>query len=68
MVALLLCLFASLCALNFMQKRDGTKHIVLRLRSLGGDPQAKDSSHIWVSQKATLYSNKNDLPEHPAFE
>jgi len=51
-----------------MQKRDGTKHIVLRLRSLGGDPQAKDSSHIWVSQKATLYSNKNDLPEHPAFE
>ncbi len=60
--------FCSNCGTQLYAKRDGTKHIVLRLGSLDSDPQAKESCHIWVSQKATWYSINSQLPEHLEFE
>jgi len=60
--------FCSSCGTQIYAKRDDTKHIILRLGSLDNDPQAKESCHIWVSQKATWYSINSNLPEHQGFE
>ncbi|WP_369857856.1 GFA family protein [Candidatus Thalassolituus haligoni] len=60
--------FCPNCATQIYAKKDGTKHIVLRLGSLDGDPKSKELNHIWVSQKASWYSLKSNLPEHLEFE
>jgi len=60
--------FCSSCGTQIYAKRDDTKHIILRLGSLDNDPLAKESCHIWVSQKATWYSINGNLPEHQEFE
>ena len=45
--------FCSNCGTQVYAKRDGTRHIVLRLGSLDDDPKSMEKNHIWVSQKAT---------------
>jgi len=56
------------CGTHIYAKREGTEHIILRLGSLDNDPESKEISHIWVSQKATWYKINNNLPEHQEFE
>lgn len=60
--------FCSSCGTQIYAKREGTSHIILRLGSLDADPESKEINHIWVSQKASWYTIKNDLPEHEEFE
>ena len=65
--------FCSNCGTQVYAKREGTEHIILRLGSLNEDPESKETSHIWVSQKATWYSIPRsddgcDLPQHEGFE
>ena len=56
------------CGTQVYAKKDGTKHVILRLGSLDNDPKSKEKSHIWVSQKATWYELNSHLPEHKEFE
>jgi len=68
--------FCSSCGTQVYAKRDGTKHIVLRLgsldssldRSLDSPIEAKEVKHIWVSQKASWYSIGSELPQCQEFE
>src|SRR5690606_1726891 len=60
--------FCSICGTHVYAKRVGTEHIILRLGSLDSDPQSREKNHIWVSQKASWYSIKNNLPECQEFE
>ncbi|RTE67582.1 GFA family protein [Amphritea opalescens] len=60
--------FCQNCATQIYAKKEGTEHIVLRLGSLDDDPQSKELSHIWVSQKASWYSLNSRLPEYAEFE
>ncbi|WP_432473011.1 GFA family protein [Amphritea sp. HPY] len=52
------------CGTQIYAKRENTPHIILRLGSLDNDPQSKEQSHIWVSDKASWYSINSDLPQH----
>jgi hypothetical protein len=56
------------CGTQIYAKREGTEHIILRLGSLDDDPESKETSHIWVSQKATWYKIDSNLPKHQEFE
>ena len=56
------------CGTQIYAKREGTEHIVLRLGYLDDDPQSVEKSHIWLSQKASWYSLRSDVPEHLEFE
>lgn len=56
--------FCRNCGTQVYAKRENTPHIILRLGSLDNDPQSKEQSHIWVSDKATWYSINSDLPQH----
>jgi hypothetical protein len=60
--------FCPNCGTQIYAKKDGTEHIVLRLGSLDDDPKSDETSHIWVSQKATWYSLNSNLPEYLEFE
>lgn len=60
--------FCSHCGTQLYAKKDGTKHIVLRLGSLDNAPQLTEKNHIWVSQKANWYGINQSLPEHQEFE
>ncbi len=60
--------FCSNCGTQLYAKKEGTKHIILRLGSLDGTPNTKEKSHIWVSQKADWYTINSDLPEHQEYE
>jgi hypothetical protein len=60
--------FCSNCGTQIYAKRNGTRHIVLRLGSLDDAPGSMERCHIWVSQKADWYSINADLPEHREFE
>jgi hypothetical protein len=60
--------FCSQCGSQIYSKREGAKHIVLRLGTLDSDPEAQESKHIWVSQKAVWYTIGGQLPEHEHFE
>jgi hypothetical protein len=60
--------FCSKCGTHLYAKREGTKHIILRLGSLDDDPQSQEKEHIWVSQKASWYEINNDLPEHQEYD
>jgi len=60
--------FCSVCGTQVYAKREGTKHLILRLGSLDSEPKSKEKNHIWVSQKASWYSIKSDLPECQEFE
>ncbi len=60
--------FCTNCGTQVYAKRDGTNHIILRLGSLDEDPNAKEVSHIWVSQKASWYKLESDLPVYREFE
>lgn len=60
--------FCSNCGTQVYAKRDGTKHIILRLGSLDDDPGVKEKTHIWLSQKASWYSINSTLPECQEFE
>ena len=59
--------FCSACGSQIYAKKRGTEHIILRLGSLDDDALSKETSHIWVSQKASWYSIGSDLPEHLEF-
>lgn len=56
------------CGTQIYAKRKGTEHIILRLGSLDDDPESKETSHIWVSQKATWYKLDSNLPKYEEFE
>lgn len=64
--------FCSNCGTQIYAKRDGTKHIVLRLGSLDSSidtpVEAKELNHIWVSQKADWYTIDSELPQCQEFE
>ncbi|MBL4666698.1 MAG: GFA family protein, partial [Sneathiella sp.] len=45
--------FCSNCGTQVYAKKEGMRHIVLRLGSLDIDPGSSESKHIWVSQKAS---------------
>ncbi len=60
--------FCSNCGTQIYAKREGTKHIILRLGSLDDTPNAKEKSHIWVSQKASWYTINSSIPEHQEYE
>ena len=60
--------FCSNCGTQIYAKREGTKHLILRLGSLDDDPTSKEKNHIWVSQKATWYSINSRLPVCQEFE
>ncbi len=60
--------FCSQCGSQIYAKKNGTKHLILRLGSLDDDPQSIEKNHIWVSQKASWYSINNKLAEFPGFE
>jgi hypothetical protein len=60
--------FCSKCGSQIYAKREGTKHVVLRLGTLDSDPKAQESKHIWVSQKANWYTISGQLPQHEHFE
>ena len=60
--------FCSHCGTHIYAKRVGTEHIILRLGSLDDDPDAQEKRHIWVSQKASWYSIKGELPEFQQLE
>lgn len=60
--------FCSSCGTQIYAKKEGTSHIVLRLGSLDDDPGSAEINHIWVSQKASWYTIKSDLPTHDEFE
>ena len=36
--------------------------MVLRMGTVDGDPGARPTRHIWVSQKAPWYEIRDDLP------
>ena len=60
--------FCSNCGTQIYVKREGTKHLVLRLGSLDDDPKSKEKIHIWAAQKAAWYSINSDLPVCQEFE
>ena len=60
--------FCSNCGTQIYAKRDGKSTIILRLGSLDNDPRTQEKKHIWVSQKASWYKIKSDLPEFEEFE
>ncbi|MFT6916165.1 MAG: hypothetical protein ACJAWL_002489 [Motiliproteus sp.] len=60
--------FCSNCGTHVYAKREGKEHIILRLGSLDHDPEAKEKSHIWVSEKASWYEINSQLPEYQQFE
>ncbi len=60
--------FCSYCGTQVYAKRENTQHIILRLGSLDGAVDAKEHSHIWVSQKASWYAVESSLPMHETFE
>lgn len=60
--------FCSNCGSQIYAKREGAKHIVLRLGTLDSDPEVKESKHIWVSEKANWYTISGELPLHEHFE
>jgi hypothetical protein len=60
--------FCSNCGTQIYARREGEKHIILRLGSLDSEPNAIEKSHIWVSQKAPWYTINNSLPEHQKHE
>lgn len=60
--------FCSNCGTQVYAKRENTQHIILRLGSLDSDPNTKEQSHIWVSQKASWYTINSDLPLHAEYE
>ena len=50
--------FCSNCGTHVYAKREDTQHVILRLGSLDDDPDARETKHIWVSQKASPQSAK----------
>ncbi|WP_233153008.1 GFA family protein [Motiliproteus sp. MSK22-1] len=60
--------FCSHCGTQIYAKRDGTRHLILRLGSLDTDPNAREKNHIWVSQKASWYDINSQLPEVNEFK
>ncbi|EGQ9976286.1 GFA family protein [Vibrio vulnificus] len=60
--------FCGDCGSQIYAKRNGTQHMVLRMGSLDSVPNVKESSHIWLSQKASWYEVTSDLPQHQEFE
>ena len=56
--------FCSNCGTQVYAKREDAQHVILRLGSLNDNPDARETKHIWVSQKAGWYSIHNDLPEY----
>jgi hypothetical protein len=60
--------FCSNCGTQIYAKKEGKKHIILRLGSLDSEPNAIEKSHIWVSKKAPWYTINSDLPEHQTYE
>jgi len=60
--------FCSHCGTQIYAKRVDTEHIILRLGSLDDDLDAKETQHIWVSQKASWYSINGDLPQIQEFK
>lgn len=60
--------FCSHCGTQIYAKRVNTQHLILRLGSLDDDPGSSEKSHIWVSEKASWYKIRNELPEYAEFE
>lgn len=60
--------FCANCGTQIYAKRDGAAHIILRLGSLDDDPNSKETSHIWTSQKASWFDINSQLPEHIEFD
>ena len=59
--------FCSNCGTQVYAKRENTQHVILRLGSLDDDPGARETKHIWLSQKASWYAIHNNLPEYAEF-
>lgn len=60
--------FCGNCGTQLYAKRQGAKHLILRLGSLDSDLEAKEKCHIWTSEKANWYCINNNLAEHPEHE
>lgn len=60
--------FCASCGTQVYAKRQGTRHIILRLGSLDVDPKSPEKSHIWVSEKASWYEIDRNLPQYAEFE
>ena len=60
--------FCSNCGSQIYAKRQGTEHVILRLGTLDTSSGAKETKHIWVSQKAEWYAINSTLAECLEYE
>lgn len=60
--------FCSNCGSQIYAKKSGTPHLVLRMGTVDGDPQAPERCHIWLSDKAPWYQVNADIPCFDEFE
>jgi len=60
--------FCSNCGSHIFAKRNGTKHVILRLGTVDAGADSIERKHIWLSQKANWYSIHSTLEECQEFE